>query len=221
MKNKTNWNVSGLILEGVSGTGKTVVFDKILKNSRFVNRSFHSSIVLSEYHTQRILEKKDRQNELTVEDNLTLLDGHVTYIDSINRYLEQMDWCEEKATDMRVPYLFERFHLTHVYQYPHMDWKKVQNIDDRLVNLNCKLVILKADSNVLGERLFGKPEKSWQNYLKRFGETEEEIVDNFAGQQKELLEIAEKSALISRIIDTSNSKTDEIVEEIMDFWGIE
>ena len=221
MKKKENWNVSGLILEGISGTGKTAVFDKILKNSRFVNRSYHSSIVLSEYHTQRILEKKDRQSGLTVEDNLTLLDGHVAYVESINRYLEQMDWCEENTTDMRVPYLFERFHLTHVYQYPHMDWKKVQKIDERLVNLNCKLIVFKTDSKVLGERLFGKPEKSWQNYLKRFGNTEKEIVLNFAGQQKELLKIAENSALTSHIIDTSNSKTEEIADEIMDFWGFE
>ena len=215
-----NWNISGLILEGISGTGKTAIFSEIVRTTLFTEKPYLSSIILSEHQTQRILEKKFREQGLTREDNLSVLNTHVNYLESLNERLDHMDWCNKKIVDMRIPYIFERFHLTHVYQYEHMKWKDVAEIDKRLVDLNGKLCLLLTDREKLAERLFNKPEPTWHNYLKRFGSSEEEIVEHFYGQQDELLELAEKSNLPVIRIDTSKKGIKKTVSEIFSLWDL-
>ena len=217
---KENWNISGLILEGISGTGKTAIFDRLIRTSPFVKKNHMTSIILSEHHTQRILEKKDREQGLTIDDNKSLLNNHLSYLESLSERLEQMDWCDKNKTDMRVPYILERFHLTHVYQYDHLNWEDVEGIDRRLAALNGHLCLFTTNKDQLSERLFRKPDPSWQNYLKRFGNSREAIVDHFLKQQDYLLEIAEKSVLKKRIIDTSTADVEVIAIEILEFWDL-
>ena len=105
------WNVSGLILDGICGTGKTTIFRSIIQSERFVQKSFLSSVVLSEHQTQRVLERKEREKGLASSDNVCLLDQHVAYLELMRDRLEQMQWSENNRTNMRIPYLFERFHF--------------------------------------------------------------------------------------------------------------
>ena len=107
----SDWNMSGLILEGISGTGKTTLINSMLRTNSFTEKTYLSSIILSEHHTQRVLEKKEREQGLTREDNIRLLNSHVNYISSLYSQLDQMSWCRKKSTAMRIPYLLERFHL--------------------------------------------------------------------------------------------------------------
>ena len=217
---KENWNISGLILEGISGTGKTAIFDRLVRTTPFVEKNHLTSIILSEHHTQRILEKKDREQGLTIDDNISLLNNHVTYLESLSERLEMMDWCDKNMTDMRVPYIFERFHLTHVYQYDHLCWEDVEGIDKRLAALNGHLCLFTTNKDQLSERLFRKPDPSWHSYLRRFGNSRDEIVDHFLQQQDSLLEFSERSVLRKRIIDTSTADVEEIAKEILEFWDL-
>ena len=95
-----DWNVSGLILEGICGTGKSALLHAILQSERFVRKPYLSAVVLSEHQTQRVLERKEREEGLTVADNLALLDRHVSYIESIYEQLEQMPWRRNGRTQM-------------------------------------------------------------------------------------------------------------------------
>lgn len=217
---KENWNISGLILEGISGTGKTAIFDRLVRTTPFVEKNHLTSIILSEHHTQRILEKKDREQGLTIDDNISLLNNHVTYLESLSERLEMMDWCDKNMTDMRVPYIFERFHLTHAYQYDHLSWEDVEVIDKRLAALNGHLCLFTTNKDQLSERLFRKPDPSWHSYLRRFGNSRDEIVDHFLQQQDSLLEFSERSVLRKRIIDTSTADVEEIAKEILEFWDL-
>ncbi len=65
-----NWNISGLIVEGISGTGKTALFRALLSSDRFIHKPFLSTVALSEYQTQRVLERRERETGLEVADNL-------------------------------------------------------------------------------------------------------------------------------------------------------
>ncbi len=168
--------MSGLILDGICRTGKTTIFRSLLQAAPFVKRSFLSSLVLSEHQTQRVLERKEREEGLKQSDNVALLDQHVTYLECMRDRLGQMQWCENNRTNMRIPYVFERFHFTHVYHYTHMSWPDVQEIDTRLAGLNCKLCLFSMDDSMLKRRIFTNRSPGWREYLARYGETDDEIV---------------------------------------------
>ena len=85
-----NWNLSGLILEGTCGSGKTSIFQALLRSNRFVRRTFPSVVVLSEHQTQRVLEQKEREEGLKREDNISLLEGHVSYLERLRDRLERV-----------------------------------------------------------------------------------------------------------------------------------
>ena len=216
-----SWNISGLILEGICGAGKSTVFREIQKSDRFTQRPFSSAILLSEHHTQRVLERKEREEGLLVSDNLSLLDQHCSYLEDLNARLDQMPWCENGRTNMCLLYLFERFHFTHVYHYADMSWSAVQEIDARLARLNCKVCLLIIDESVLVDRIIHSRDAAWREYLSRYGETEEEIVRHHVLQQETLLDLCSQSKLETLALDSSNVDVQDTVAQVIDFWGVD
>ncbi|MFC1601889.1 hypothetical protein ACFL34_06015 [Candidatus Sumerlaeota bacterium] len=214
-----NWNTSGLIIEGICGTGKTTLFHALLQCIRFVQKSFLSTIALSEHQTQRVLEHKEREQGLAPADNIALLDQHVTYWESIHTRLEQMPWRQDNRTNMRMLYILERFHFTHVYHYRHMNWRDVQGIDARLAQLNCKLCLLTMSDTMMEQRIITSRDAGWRDYLKQYGETNDEIIEHYIAQQELLRRLCEQSQLDTLIIDTSESSIDTILPQVLDFWG--
>ena len=204
---------------GICGTGKTAVFRALIQSDRFVRKSFLSCIALSEHQTQRVLERKEREHGLVAADNISLLEQQVTYLESLGDRLNQMQWCHENRSNMRIPYILERFHFTHVYHYKHMRWEDVADIDSRLANLNCKLCLLTMDTSVLKHRIITSRDAGWREYLKRYGDSDEEIVGHYVMQQKTLHRLCKQSKLETLIVDTTDSDIEKVVEQVLDFWG--
>lgn len=212
------WNLSGLILEGVCGTGKTTILRSLQQSERFSCRSFLSAIVLSEHQTQRVLEWKEKEVGLTTADNVGLLNQHVSYLEAVQDRLSQMNWCQNNRTNMRIPYLFERFHFTHVCHYNHMSWSHVEDIDRRLSELNCKLCLFTVDESKLEDRIICSRNAAWRDYLSRYGRTDDEIIAYYAEQQRHLLSLCEKSELDVLVVDTTNIVVEETLGQVIDFW---
>ena len=120
---------------------------------------------------------------------------------------------------MRIPYVLERFHLTHVCHYAHVKWEDVEGIDRRLAKLNCRLCLLTVQHSALKQRVIRDRSSDWREYLKRFGETDDQIVAHYAGQQELLCSLCERSVLDSLIVDTTDAGTDETLRCVLDFWG--
>jgi len=213
------WNTSGLILEGICGSGKTVVLRALLRSKRFVERPYLSTIILSEHQTQRVLERKEREEGLTPQDNLSLLDGHVSYLESIHDRLGRMVWCRRGQTGMRLPWILERFHLTHVCHYAHMRWEQVEGIDRRLAGIGGKICLFAISEAEIERRVIRDRDATWKNYIRRFGETDREIVKHYAEQQEAMLELCEKSAMEAIVVDTSSGEVGKTVDRVLDFWG--
>ena len=212
-------NARGLLLEGISGTGKSTLLRALLESPRFRSGPDLSTIVLTEHQTQRILEKKERDTGLTVSDNLGLLTHHIAYLESLQNRLDTMDWCRTDAVGMRVRFVLERFHLTHVYHYAHISWDMVRSIDRRLGDLSCGLCLITADEHVLSDRIFNNRDPEWMAYIERFGSSKSEILHHFLKQQDQILNLASKSILRTTVIDTGKKDVNEIVSEILDDWS--
>lgn len=214
------WNISGLILDGVCGTGKSAVFKALLYSERFKKRSFTSTVVLSEHQTQRVLEQAERDGKIEPSDNFILLDRHVTYLEALKARLDRMEWCRNGSTAMRIPFVFERFHFTHIYHYSYMRWEMVADIDRRLAALNGKLCLFVADEKTLAKRLFTGRDEAWLNYLKRIGDSEEKIVSYYIEKQELLIGLCDRSVLDTLIVDTTNSSVENTLDLVIDFWGV-
>lgn len=215
------WNLSGLILEGISGSGKTVILQELTHHPQFLAARPPSTIILSEHHTQRVLEPKANREGLTIDDSLKLLEGHVRYLSELARRLSEMAWCEPGITSHRIAFLLERFHLTHLVQYGHLQWTDVEPLDNCLAGLGTKLAVFNYSPEMIAQRLIDNRRHWpwWMSYIKRIGATDE-IVRYFIRQQEELVALARKSKLETRFFDTSLKKIGETTEDVLKFWGL-
>lgn len=219
MNCKQEFNLTGLILEGISGTGKTSLLRGILAHPVWQNKNSLSSVVLTEHQTQRVLERKAREEGLVLNDHLNLLGSHIGYLEDLNAQLDQMQWCQAGQTAMRIPFLLERFHLTHGTDYNHITWSHLESLDSRLAPLNGKIVLLTASPAALKQRLFSRRNEAWRSYIQRFGSTPGEILDYYVSRQEQLIHLADKSCLEVMRFDTSRLGVAEIVDQILSDWS--
>lgn len=212
--------LNGLIIEGISGTGKTTILKSILKNERYNSRKVLSTIVYTEHQTQRILEKKEKEKSLTLDDSILLLTDITTHLKKLNNRLIERNWEGISSEESGISYILERFHFTHVCHYPHMNWRDVKPIDLDLSCLGGKLCILTVSEDILSKRLFDRNNTCWINYLKKFGNTKEEIISYFINQQNQYIKLCKISNLPYIIIDTSNKSKESIVDTVFDYWKL-
>ena len=217
-----SWNMKGLIFEGVSGSGG----QKQQQSERFwipipgLEKRVLSSIVLSEHQTMRVLERKQKDGELHLSDHITLLSKIVDCLEHLNSALEQMDWSSRYREAHKVPFLFERFHLSHVFHFNDLKWQDVQEIDRRLERLNASICVLEIDPESMAQRIIAAPKHQWKSYLETIGDTESEVIQYFIHQQEQLVWLSEQTKLPVLRINTSSKPVERIVEEILQFWKL-
>ena len=212
-------NVFGIILEGIAGTGKSTTLAKLLDSDLWRTKPYMSSIVLSEHQTLRNLETKRDNSTYTKQDSIRLLDNHVSYLELLKNQLDDNGWLKRDRKSQKIPYVFERFHLSHVYYYDSMNWDDVVGIDERLVSLNAHLFVFTINPDDIQDRIIDDYEKTgWSNYLSTLGSTNEEIKEYFIRKQDEILELAKKTKLKVTYIDTSKLSPNEVVQEIITNW---
>lgn len=214
-----NWDVSGLIIEGICCTGKTTLVRALTRSAPFVQKNYPSSIVLSEHHTQRVLERKQSMEGLTPDDHLELLDFYVQFFEKVHERASQMDWSARNRTNHRLPFLLERFHFTHVFHYG-LTWEHVRQIDERLAKINCKLCILEVNEADMEQRIILERDAGWQKYIHQFGNSNLEIIDYYKKQQDLLLSLRQKTKLECLKINTSEISLDETIPHLIAFWNI-
>lgn len=217
----SSWNTNGLIIEGIAGTGKSTALRALLSSNAWTNKNYLSSIMLSEHQTMRVLEAKERQGSLQVQDHIHLLSKIVSMLEQLHAGLSSMDWLARGRAGHKLPFLLERFHFTHVYHYPDLCWQDVQEIDQRLAVLNTKVCIFTIDPKVMKQRIIGDTKKNgWSTFLTRFGEDDEAIIQHFIQQQETLLRLSQHTMLPCHIVDTTNKTIEVVVDEVLGFWKL-
>ncbi len=210
--------IKGLIIEWIAGTGKTTFLKNFLKSKQWINKQNLSSLVLSEHYTQRILEKKDKQSWLLKQDNINLLNNILLQIESCAQNSVQLEWL---GNDHNFLFILERFHLTHVYRYDHINWEDVTDIDRRLNNVNAQICLFVIEKDDIKPRIIDEYIKFWWwDYLKNYGNNEKDIIENYWNKQQLLLKTAQKSCIPIKIINTSKTLEDKAFQEILNFWNI-
>jgi hypothetical protein len=73
-------------------------------------------------------------------------------------------WKREAAENPRLVAIVERFHLTHLLNYEHVEWHHMANLDARLSELGTKLCLITAHPDELRRRLKARS-ASWGEFL--------------------------------------------------------
>jgi hypothetical protein len=175
--------------------------------------------VLSEHHTQRVLERKESIEGLTPDDNLELLEFYLQFFEKVHERSSQMDWSARNRTNHRLPFLLERFHFTHVFHYG-LAWEHVSPLDERLARINCKLCVLEINETDMEQRIILERDEGWRKYIYKFGQSNSEIVDYYKRQQDLLLGLLQRTKLEFLKINTSETCVEETVARLITFWNI-
>jgi hypothetical protein len=204
----------GVILEGVACSGKSGLLHALLAHPSFVGRAGASSIVLTEHHTQRVLESKGPRAQLQVQDNVMLLREHTDYLGGIAGRIGHMtNWQEKDSGNPRMTAVIERFHLTHVLNYQHIEWAHVADIDGQLAELGIRLCLVVTAPHELRRRIRDERAGAWGSFLSEPGQrghfaehpTDEAKVRYFVQQQESLLTLAERSRMPTYQVDTTGT----------------
>lgn len=208
----------GLIVEGIPGSGKSTLIRAMRGHKKFLDHSDTSSLIFGEEMTQRTLEMRTQSGQITAADHFHLFDELLTLLEKQQERFAERGWDGNRGTK-RIPYLLERFHLTHATYYPYLRNLDFSAVEERLALLNARGCLLTMERDVMKERIIeSRPFAPWRTYISRYGKTDEEIVEHYWRQQDQMKEKAAASRLPWLIINTTKESWDEIVPEMLAHW---
>jgi hypothetical protein len=125
-------------------------------------------------------------------------------------------WEEQGVANPRVTALIERFHLTHVLNYEHLDWADVSDVDAKLADVGVHLCLVTASPDELRRRIRAERAGAWGSFLTEPGQrhhfqtqpSDEAKADYFVAQQEALLTLAERSRMPKSHVDTTATSPD-------------
>jgi hypothetical protein len=189
--------VSVLILEGVTGAGKTSTIKALQRIASFelVDEAATFDDFVSEFSADPEAASRHARDRMTV-------------------ILDQI----EAAGDSR-RHVLERFHFSQIALGS--EWKWYRNIDDRCAALNCRVVVLALPDDQLPSRSLYRVEydgADWQHLILLHG-SEERALDALRRAQSARIDAIKQSCLPYRIVDASEKAWDRYAFEIARWMG--
>ena len=194
--------MKGLIIEGVAGTGKSTLFEKLKTNEKILCQKNLKIIYVSE---------EDTLGELFSE----LSDKNTPHSDFVFRLEQILNRLKNENADFVI---FERFH--HSYYALGIKWDLLLDIDKKLSNFKFKTILLNVDVSLIESRCLKRQEReseNWEeNFLNYYGSAEK-AVKAFKDSQ----ELRQKSLSLSQlpylVINTNEMKWNQYIDEIINF----
>lgn len=208
----------GLLIEGIPGTGKSTLIRAIVRHQQFLDREDTSCLVFGEEMTQRTLEMRTQSGQISPEDHFELLGELLTLLERQQERFAERGWDGIKGKK-RIPYLLERFHLTHASYYPYLRDRDFSMVENRLARLDARGCLLTIEREVMQQRIIeSRPFSPWRAYISRYGKTDDEIVEHYWREQEEMKQRAAASCLPWIVVDTTAGRWDELVPKLLSHW---
>jgi len=203
----------GLVIEGIPLSGKSSLLSGIEKSDAFSQLAKPSKLIYRENLTQRVLEKSYNRGLLNKQDNIDLLQEITDHLLKQEHLLRLRGFSSNSLL-----FILERFHLTHAAYYPYLNWNDVTSINEKLMGLGTKMVLLTVDRKAFIDRLEERKGTGFFNYIQRYGKDLQEILDHYMKSQDHYLELAEKSGLEYIALPSHALSKTEILAQTLEFF---
>jgi hypothetical protein len=204
-----------LLIEGVPGIGKSTLVDRLLRHyvANEASGRLRTLVSLAQTHTYGPLVQREDAGTLTARENLA-------HLESIAATVE---WLERTGRDQPRPKTFvtvDTLHLTHCLRPGVLQWSDVADIDRRLANAGCKLLLLDAaDETVRARTVLARAETEFiRGYaLGRFGDSGEALVAHFCRERDRFREMFSLSVMVKLRLQAERSAA-ELTDAGARFW---
>ncbi len=186
-----------MLVEGTSGVGKSTVIDALIRRhvDGAVPRKIRSLTHLAQTHTYGPLAPAEDCGTLTVAQNCVHLE----------RIVATLEWLHDAHEHSPVPSfaIVDTLHLTHCLRPGIVAWPDVEPYDRRLAAIGCKLLLLTAERETLRARSIEARigQQFLEEYARKFGRTNDEILDHFVAEQRKFTTLSGCSAMQTLTLD--------------------
>jgi hypothetical protein len=197
-------HVNGLIIEGLSCSGKTSVFNEIKKVHG--DKFERTILAISENYSQILYKKEGDLLSLNEKDHLKLLNDRVHTINSIGKWGDFLGPASQASRGVFI--LFERFHLNHLNTFPKSD---ISDLEKDLQKCNLKTILLTIS-----------PEKVYERLLLRYKGNSELVnkeMKSYLTDQENYISISKQSNIETKIITTDSMDWFKIAKMALEFAG--
>lgn len=204
-------NIRGVILEGYSNAGKTSVLKAIKQYQANEEEAELSVVILGEHYSQILNNVQGEVISLSRDQHIELLRNRVDMLKKLNDWANYLGPWKRKSRGLF--FVLERFHLNHRVAFPEHDDTEINDIENQLINLGAKCILLTISKEVVEERIKSRNPSEWLNKSELEIERAcKELVDT----QNNLRYEATKSILPTLEINTDKKEWNEYVRLIMD-----
>jgi thymidylate kinase len=203
--------IRGVVLEGLSCAGKTSTLTALKKAQTEGKEAERSLIVLAEHYSQVLNNVKGNLVRHERNEHLRLLDERVDMLERLNDWAAYLgDW---SRSSRGIFFILERFHLNHRQAFIENDTREIEQIEERLFNLNAKTILLTISPNAVEERLRHREGSTWGKYSE--SEIETKCLE-FLNVQSNLIEQSKLSHVETIEINTDKRQWDEYARFILE-----
>jgi GTPase SAR1 family protein len=201
-----------LLIEGVPGIGKTTLINSAVRKYVESSQRIRSLLHLTQAHTYFPLSPDEFDSSVAAEQNI----AHLEQIIGVLTWLVSSVSYERRKIFLCT---IDTLHITHCFRPGVIGWDAVASFDRRLADLGCRLIFLRASAQTIWERtIWDRRDNEFITYYgRKYGDSIEGIHAYYVQEQRNMLEIAERSGMRGVILDCDGPASD-LSGEVYDYW---
>ncbi len=201
--------IRGIILEGISCSGKTSLLNSLKRIHAENPENERSVIILGEHYSQVLQSVHGEASKYSNREHIEILNGRVEMLESLSNHSESLGPHSRRARG--VFFIYERFHLNHRQAFPDNEQNNIENIEARLCNLNAVCYLLSISNSKVGERLIAR-----DNHMSTLADSDMQLkVNEYTHRRDELDIIASSSLLEYKTLNTDSLNWDMYANNII------
>jgi hypothetical protein len=199
--------MAGLIIEGVTGAGKSELISAMQRNAGLVDLLGSGRIFTEEETFGEFMTEMHEPNRLDTE----LCRRLAAVIEDLKT--------GRKAYGPDYAFILERFHLSYYALLP--DWELYRGFDQTVGRMTCKTVLLTYPDSHAQVRALYRPDRRgtrWTAEMLQTYKTPEGVAEAIALSQRRRREALKLSLLPSMELDTARMNWDDLANQVLAFW---
>ncbi len=194
----------GIIIEGITGAGKTQTLKALLSQKPFAQQWKPFDIFREKETFGEFMGELMEQPDMPTDQKLKLLQRVVNTMTDRSRRVANYH------------YILERAHFSYYALLP--DWSLYKNFDETFKALNAHVFLLWIPQEHLkGRSLYRADRREWAEGFVQLHGDEEQTMENFASVQERRHEGIQRSVIPHTLIDTSQQDWDSYAKRIISF----